>query len=47
MRNLATVSTPLTKGLTGEVGYMNQHGFVRGGPDTSDNVAYFAVALSL
>jgi Protein of unknown function (DUF2490) len=47
MRNLATISTPLTKSARGEIGYMNQHGFVRGGPDSSDNVAYFAVSLSL
>jgi len=47
VRNLVTVSTPLTKSLTGEAGYMNQHGFVRGGPDTSDNVAYFGLSLSI
>ncbi len=47
IRNLVTISTPLTKTLTGEAGYMNQHGFVRGGPDTSDNIAYFSLALSL
>jgi hypothetical protein len=47
MRNLVTISTPLTKVLSGEVGYMNQHGFVKNGPDTSDNVAYFGLALSL
>ena len=47
MRNLVTVSTPLTKSLTGEAGYMNQHGFVRGGSDTSDNIAYFGVSLSI
>jgi hypothetical protein len=47
VRNLVTVSTPLTKSLTGEVGYMNQHGFVRGGEDTSDNIAYFGLSLSL
>ena len=47
MRNLITISTPLTKILSGEVGYMNQHGFVKNGPDTSDNVAYFGLALSL
>ena len=47
MRNLATFSAPLTKTLTGEAGYMNQHGFVRNGPDTSDNIAYFALSLSL
>ena len=47
VRNLITVSTPLTKTLTGEAGYMNQHGLVRGGPDTSDHIAYFAMSLSL
>jgi hypothetical protein len=47
MRNLLSLSAPLSKTLSGEVGYMNQHGFVRGGPDTSDNVAYFAIALNL
>jgi hypothetical protein len=47
VRNLVTISTPLTRTLTGEAGYMNQHGFVRGGEDTSDNIAYFAVSLSL
>jgi hypothetical protein len=47
VRNLVTLSTPLTKTLTGELGYMNQHGFVRNGPDTSDNIAYFGVSLSL
>jgi hypothetical protein len=47
VRNLISVSTPLSKSLTGEAGYMNQHGFVRGGPDTSDNIAYFALSMSL
>jgi hypothetical protein len=47
MRNLITVSTPLTSRLTGEMGYLNQHGFVANGPDTSDNVAYVGLALSL
>jgi hypothetical protein len=47
VRNLVTVSAPLAKNLSGEMGYLNQHGFVRGGPDTSDHVAYFAVSLSL
>jgi hypothetical protein len=46
VRNLV-ISTPLTKNPSGEVGYMNQHGFVKGGPDTSDNVAYFGLAASL
>jgi len=47
VRNLITISAPLSNRLTAEAGYMNQHGFVRSGPDTSDNIAYFAVALSL
>ena len=47
MRNLITISGPLSKHLTGEIGYMNQYGFVRNGDDTSDNIAYFAVSLSL
>ena len=47
MRNLVSISTPLGKTLTGEAGYMNQYGFVRGGGDTSDHVAYFAINLSL
>jgi hypothetical protein len=47
IRNLVTISTPLLKNLTGEAGYMNQHGFVNGGPDTSDNIAYFGMALNL
>ena len=47
VRNLVSISTPLTKTISGEAGYMNQHGFVRSGPDTSDNIAYFALAVSL
>jgi Protein of unknown function (DUF2490) len=38
MRNAASISWPLTKQIGVEVGYMNQHGFVRNGPDTSDHV---------
>jgi len=33
--------------VTGEAGYMNQHGFVRHGSDTSDNIAYFGLSASL
>jgi hypothetical protein len=47
VRNLVTVSAPLTKAISAEAGYMNQHGFVRGGPDTSDNVAYLGLAVRL
>lgn len=47
VRNLISISTPLIRRVTGEVGYMNQYGFVSGGPDTSDNIAYFGLALAL
>jgi hypothetical protein len=47
VRNLVTISTPLSNRLSGEIGYMNQHGFVRRGADTSDNIAYFALSISL
>jgi hypothetical protein len=47
MRNLIALSTPLSKKVSIEAGYMNQHGFVRGGPDTSDHVASFSLSLNL
>jgi hypothetical protein len=47
MRSLMSISGPLLKRLSGEAGYMNQHGFVRAGPDTDDHVAYFALSLSV
>jgi len=47
MRNLIAINTPLSKNITAEVGYLNQHGFVRGGPDTSDHVASLSLSLSL
>ena len=47
MRNLIAISTPLSKKIVGEFGYLNQHGFVRGGPDTSDHVAWVSLSLNL
>lgn len=38
MRNSLGVNVPLSRQLTLDAGYLNQHGFVRGGPDTSDHV---------
>jgi hypothetical protein len=38
MRNSVGVNVPLSRQLTLDVGYLNQHGFVRGGADTSDHV---------
>lgn len=47
VRNLVTISTPLSKSVGIEGGYMNQYGFVRGGPDTMDHIAYFALSLNI
>lgn len=47
VRNLITVSAPFSKAVSGEAGYMNQHLFVRGGRDESDNIAYFALNLRM
>lgn len=47
VRNLISLSAPLSKRLTGEAGYMNQHLFISKGPDESDNIAYFAIGLSI
>jgi hypothetical protein len=47
VRNLVTVSIPVSKKVTGEVGYMNQHLFLSGQPDESDHVAYFGLSMNL
>ena len=47
MRNLIAINTPISKKFSAEFGYMNQHIFVRGGPDESDNIAWLSVALNL
>jgi hypothetical protein len=47
VRNLVTVSIPVSKKVTGEVGYMNQHLFLSGRPDESDHVAYFGLSMNL
>jgi Protein of unknown function (DUF2490) len=47
VRTLVAINTPLSKKLTVEIGYLNQHGFVRGGPDTNDNVLSASLSLSL
>jgi hypothetical protein len=46
MRNLVAISTPITKAVKAEIGYLNQHGFVRGGPDTNDHVASVSLSFS-
>lgn len=46
MRNLIAINTPLLENVDLEMGYLNQHGFVRGGEDTSDHVASAAISAS-
>jgi hypothetical protein len=47
MRTLIAINTPLTKTVSADIGYLNQHGFVRGGEDTSDHVASVSLSLNL
>jgi len=47
MRNFIGINTPVTKTVSAEFGYLNQHGFVRHGEDTSDHVASVSLSLSL
>jgi hypothetical protein len=47
MRNLIGISTPLGKAVTAEVGYLNQYGVVRGGPDRMDHAASITLSASL
>lgn len=47
MRNAVAVTAPLANGLSAEIGYLNQHVFVAGGPDTTDHVVTVMLNLSL
>ena len=38
-RTFAGISMPVAKNLSADIGYLNQHTFVRNGPDTDDHVA--------
>lgn len=46
MRTALTLSTPLTKNVTLEAGYLDQHSFVRRGPDTDDHVGTVTLSAS-
>jgi hypothetical protein len=46
MRNLIAISTPITKNLNAEIGYLNQFTVVRGGPDTMDHIVSINLSLS-
>lgn len=46
MRNLVAVTTPLTKKIAVEIGYLHQHGFRPGADDSNDHVASLSLAAS-
>ena len=47
LRTFIGISTSAAKSLSADMGYLNQHGMVPGGKDTSDNVAYVLFRLKL
>ena len=47
MRNLVGISTPLSKVVSAEIGYLNQYRTVRGGRDRMDHAASISLSLSL
>jgi hypothetical protein len=47
LRTFVGITTPVAKGVSTEIGYMNQHGFVSGGKDTNDNIASISLSLNL
>lgn len=46
MRNSISIGVPLSKRFTLDFGYLNQHGFVSGGPDTNDHVLTTGISAS-
>jgi len=46
MRNSISVSTPIAKHFSLELGYLEQHGFVPGAEDTDDHVATIQLSAS-
>lgn len=45
-RSGITISTPLSKQIGLEVGYLNQHGFIRRAPDSNDHAVTVALSAS-
>lgn len=45
-RSAVSLSFPLSKAMKLEAGYLNQHRFVRGGPDSDDHALTASLALS-
>lgn len=47
MRNAVSLGFPLNKQFSVDVGYLNQHGFVKNGPDNTDHVLTLGINASL
>jgi len=47
VRSLIAISAPLAKNVNVEIGYLNQHSFIRNGPDNDDHVASISLSLAL
>jgi hypothetical protein len=46
-RSFVGLSAPLSRAISAEAGYLNQHSFVPHGPDNDDHVASISINLSL
>lgn len=46
LRSAVSLSFPVSKAVKVEAGYLNQHRFVRGGPDTNDHALTLSLGLS-
>jgi hypothetical protein len=46
VRNLVAISTPVSRNVTAEIGYLNQYTAVRQGPDSDDHVASVSLSTS-
>ena len=46
LRSAATLSFPVSKAVKVEAGYLNQHRFVRGAPDTDDHALTLSLGFS-
>lgn len=46
-RTFVGISTPLMKNMSADVGYLNQHIFVRNGPHSDDHVASISLSLTI
>jgi hypothetical protein len=46
-RTFIGISMPLVKNVSADIGYLNQHTFVRHGPDSNDHVASVSLSFAM